>query len=168
MKFKDFRWIIIISFFALSIVNVWFGLFGIVCMGLPIFQALRGKGKIHCKSHCPRGSFLSKIVSKISLRNSMPKFILTKKFRNAVLITMAIMLSVSMFHSGGDPKKIAFALFRLMGISFIIGIVMFVFYKPKSWCAICPMGYATTLITNLKVRNKYKRQLKFWSRKKSA
>lgn len=167
MKFKDIRWVIIVAFFILSVINIWFGLFGFICMGLPIFQAIRGKGKIHCQSHCPRGSFLSKIVSKFSLRNSIPKFMLTKKFRNGILIGMVIMLTISMIHSGGDPKKIAFGIFRLMGISFIVGIVMGIFYKPKSWCAICPMGHATTLITNLK-KNKFKRSQLLQRGNKSA
>lgn len=146
MKFKDYRWIIILSFFALALINIWFGLLGFICMGLPIFQSLRGKGKLHCKSHCPRGSFLGKIVSKISFRNSLPKFMLTNKFRNGVLILMGVMLTISMIHSGGDPKKIAFGIFRLMGISFVVGIIMGIFYKPKSWCAICPMGHGTNLL----------------------
>lgn len=146
MKFKEFRWVIIITFFVLSIFNVWFGLLGFICMGLPIFQALRGKGKIHCRSHCPRGSFFSEIISKISLRKSLPKFMLSNGFRNGVLVLMGIMLTISMIHSGGDPKKIAFSVFRLMGMSFLVGIIMGIFYKPKSWCAICPMGHGTNLI----------------------
>lgn len=168
MKFKDVRWVLIISFFTLAMVNIWFGLLGFICMTLPIYQALRGKGKIHCKSHCPRGSFFSKVISKISLRNSIPKFMLTKIFRNIVLIGMGVMLTMSMIHAGGDPKKVAFGIFRLMGISFIVGIVMGIFYKPKSWCAICPMGHAATIITNMKVRNKYKRPRIFRIRNKSA
>lgn len=148
MKLKDSKWIIIIAFFVMAIINVWFGLLGFICMGLPIFQALRGKGKLHCKSHCPRGSFLGRIVSKISLRKSLPKFMRTKKFRHGILVLMGIMLSISFIHAGGDPKKIAFVVFRLMGISFIFGIVLGIFYKPKAWCAICPMGHSTKLIEN--------------------
>ena len=150
MKFKEFRWVIIVTFFVLSIINIWFGLLGFICMGLPIVQALMGRGKIHCQKHCPRGSFLGKIVSKISLRNSIPKFMLSNKFKNGVLVLMGIMLSISLIHTGGNPKMIAFALFRLMGISFIVGIVMGIFYKPKSWCVICPMGHACNLITTAK------------------
>lgn len=168
MKFKDIRWVIIISFFILSAVNVWFGLLGFICMSLPLFQAIKGRGKLHCKSHCPRGSFLSKVVSKVSLRNKVPKFLLTVKARNIVLMLMMLMLTISMIHSGGNPKKIAFGLFRLMGISFIFGIVMGIFYKPKTWCAICPMGHSAILITNLKVRNKFKRTNNNKISKKSA
>ncbi|MGL1892561.1 MAG: hypothetical protein OCD02_13105 [Spirochaetaceae bacterium] len=168
MSFKNIRWVIIVAFFVLSIINVWFGLLGFICMGLPIYQAARGRGKIHCKSHCPRGSFLSKIVSKVSLRNSMPKFLLSKKVKNIIIILMITMLTLSIIHAGADPKKIAFSVFRLMGISFVFGIVMGIYYKPKSWCAICPMGHGTTLITNLKVRNKVKRSKSFRPNKKSA
>ena len=42
----SWSWIIIISFFILSVYNVYFGLFGIVCMTMPIYHALRGRGKI--------------------------------------------------------------------------------------------------------------------------
>lgn len=168
MKFKDVRWLVIITFFVLSVSNIWFGLLGFICMGLPIYQALRGRGKLHCRSHCPRGSFLAKIISKVSLRNSIPKFMLTNNFRNIILIGMIVMLTISMIHSGGNPKKIAFGLFRLMGISFIVGIVMGIFYKPKSWCAICPMGHATNLITNTKERSKNKKKESLKPRRKSA
>ena len=54
-KKQDLRWIIIISFFALSIYNIWFGLFGMVCMGAPIYHALRGREKTPLQKALPPG-----------------------------------------------------------------------------------------------------------------
>ncbi len=148
-KKQDLKWIVIVSFFALSIYNIWFGLFGMLCMGAPIYHALRGRGRHHCKHHCPRGSFMSNVVRKISLGYRMPKFMATKTFRHVLLSLMVVMLTLGMIHTGGDPKKIAFTLFRFMGVSFIFGIMLGVIFKSKSWCAVCPMGHASVLITDL-------------------
>lgn len=156
--FKSWSWVIIVTFFILSIVNVWFGLLGFICMGAPVFHALKGEGKIHCQKYCPRGSFFAQILAKISLRNKLPTFMTTNKFRNGVLAVMGIMMTVSMIHSGGDPEKIAFGIFRMMFVSFIVGNVLGLFYKPKSWCAVCPMGHGVNLITKAQ-KNKQKKHV---------
>ena len=147
---QDLRWIIIVSFFTLSIINVWFGLLGILCMTAPLYHAIRGRGRHHCRYHCPRGSFMNNIIRRISLGYSMPRFMATKTFRHILLGTMVIMLSLGLWHSGGDAKKIAFILFRFMGISFIFGSLLGIIFKSKSWCAVCPMGHAAVLITDIR------------------
>ena len=147
---QSWSWILIISFFILSVYNVYFGLLGIICMTMPIYHALRGRGKIHCSAYCPRGSFLGKFLEKFSMKNNLPKFMRTKNFKNALLMLMITMLTLSIIHSGGQIDKIAFALFRFMLASFVVGVLMGVFFKPRSWCQICPMGHATGLITDIK------------------
>ena len=147
---RKWHWTLIVMFFTLSIFNTWFGLLGIICMGSPIAQALKGNGRIHCTKYCPRGSFLSTFLNKISFRNSLPRFMTTKNFRNSLLILMGLMLSTGMYHAWGDMQKIAFTLFRFMGVSFLFGIMLGIFFKPKAWCSICPMGHASNLITGVK------------------
>jgi membrane-associated HD superfamily phosphohydrolase len=146
---QSWSWILIISFFLLSIFDSRFGILGFICMGAPIYQALRGRGKIHCSKYCPRGSFLGKFLSRISLNHTLPKFMRTKQFKHGLLILMMSMFTLALIHSGFVFEKIAFALFRLMGVSFLVGIVLGIFYKPRSWCQICPMGHGTSLISNL-------------------
>lgn len=147
---QGWSWIIIISFFALSVLNVYFGLFGLLCMTMPIYHALRGRGKIHCSHYCPRGSFLGKFMEKVSMQNNLPNSMKSKKFKNMVLAFMILMLAISLVHSGGEIHKIAFALFRFMFASFVVGVLMGVFFKPRSWCQVCPMGHATALIADIK------------------
>lgn len=139
-------WIIIVSFFVLSIIDFRFGIFGFVCMTAPIYHALRGRGKVHCSHYCPRGSFLGKFLQKISMGNTMPKWMKTKRAKNILLGIMITLLSISIIHSGGNFNKIAFSLFRFMGVSFVVGIMMGIIFKPRSWCQVCPMGYSTGLI----------------------
>lgn len=148
-------WIIIVSFFILSIIDFRFGVFGFICMAAPIYHALRGRGKVHCSHYCPRGSFLGKFLQKTSFNNNMPKWMKNKFAKNILLSIMITLLTISLIHANGDFNKIAFSLFRFMGVSFIVGIMMGVIFKPRSWCTVCPMGHATGLISkNMKKPNK--------------
>lgn len=135
-----------ILFLILSILDFRFGIFGFICMGAPMYHALRGRGKIHCSKYCPRGSLLGLFLKKISLNNALPRFMLTKKFKNGLLIFMLSVFSFAMYHTDGVPIRIAFAMFRFMSTSLIVGILMGVTFKPRSWCAVCPMGHGTVLI----------------------
>lgn len=146
----EWSWIIIVSFFLLSIIDIRFGLFGFACMAAPILWALGGKGKIHCSHYCPRGSFFGKMLPYISFDRNLPKFMGTKTFRNILLALMIAMFSFSLYHAGFNYYRIAFSVFRFMLASFIIGFILGVIYKPRSWCKVCPMGHAAGLINNIK------------------
>lgn len=142
----SWSWIFMVLFLTLSIIDFRFGILGFVCMGTPIVHALRGEGKIHCQKYCPRGSFLGKFLEQISMKNNPPKFMTKKSFKHFMLILMMTMFSISMYHTGGEFNKIAFAMFRFMTASFGLGLVLGVFYRPRTWCVICPMGHASGLI----------------------
>ncbi len=146
----QWSWILIVSFFTLSILNIRFGLLGLICIGAPMYHAIKGKGKIHCAKYCPRGSFLGKFLAEISFNKNLPKGMNTKTFKNILLLLMIAMFGISLFHAGLDYKKIAFSIFRLMLSSFVIGIIMGVIFRPRSWCIVCPMGHATGLIKKAK------------------
>ena len=146
-------WILIVSFFVLSILDFKFGILGLICMGAPMYHAIKGHGKVHCSHYCPRGSFLGKFLNKISLNNNPPKWMKGKLAKNILLILMITLLTISMIHAKGDFNKIAFSLFRFMGASFVVGILMGVLFKPRSWCQVCPMGHATGIIKDLRDKN---------------
>jgi hypothetical protein len=147
---QNWSWIIIITFFILGFLDTRFGILGFICMGAPIYHALKGEGKIHCSKYCPRGSFLGKFLQRLSLQNQLPAYMRTRMAKNILLGIMMTVFSISMIHTGFVFEKMAFALFRFMGMSFVIGILMGVFFKPRSWCAVCPMGHGAGLISEAK------------------
>ncbi len=149
-------WIIIVSFFVLSILDFRFGILGIACMTAPIYQALRGRGKIHCSHYCPRGSFLGKFLNKVSFNNTVPKWMRSNRAKHILLGLMLTLLTISIIHSKGDFSMIAFSLFRFMGASFVVGILMGIVFRPRSWCQVCPMGHATGMIRKLNSSKKSK------------
>ena len=144
-------WIIIVAFFILSTLNIRFGILGILCMTMPLIHALRGRGKVHCIKYCPRGSFLGRFLKKISFNRSLPKFAKTKLFKNILLLVMISVLSYALYHTQGNLLKLSHAFYRFMGISFIVGITIGIIFSPRSWCVVCPMGHATTLIKDIQI-----------------
>ncbi|WP_430885837.1 4Fe-4S binding protein [Fusibacter sp. JL216-2] len=139
-------WTIMIGFLTLGIVDFRFGILGFACMGAPMYHALRGRGKVHCQKFCPRGSLLGRMLEKVSMQNKLPKFMMKKSFKHGLLVVMVTVFSISMYHAGWNFNKIAFSMFRFMTMSLAIGIIMGVFFKPRSWCTVCPMGTGTGLI----------------------
>lgn len=142
----EWAWIIMIGFLTLGIADFRFGILGFACMGAPVYHALRGRGKVHCSKYCPRGSLLGKMLESFSLNRKMPKFMTTKAFKNGLLVAMLSVFSFAMYHAGFNFRHVAFAVFRFMTMSLIIGIIMGIIFKPRSWCVVCPMGHGTGLI----------------------
>ena len=48
--------------------------------------------------------------------------------------------------------RFSFGLYGIMATSVIIGLVMNVIWKPRSWCVICPMGTITQGICKTKIK----------------
>lgn len=142
-------WIIMVAFLTLGIYDFRFGILGFGCMIAPIFHALKGKGKVHCQSYCPRGSILAKFLAPISMNKNMPAFMTEKVFKYFLLTLMIAVFSLSLSHAGLNFNKIAFSVFRFMSLSLILGMLLGIFYKPRSWCVICPMGTATGLVSKV-------------------
>jgi len=48
--------------------------------------------------------------------------------------------------------QFAFGLYGIMLTSLILGIVLTVLYRPRTWCVCCPMGVMTQMICRLKAK----------------
>ncbi|MGI6358347.1 MAG: 4Fe-4S binding protein [Bacillota bacterium] len=152
---QTWTWVLLLLFIGLSVVDLRFGLLGFLCMGAPLYQALRGRGKVHCSKYCPRGSLLGRFLKYVSLRWPMPPFLRTRKAKHVLLGWMLVMFSVSLFRAVQQPNvvmAVAGAIFRVMMSSLALGVLMGVLFSPRSWCQVCPMGHSTALITEFKKR----------------
>ena len=49
--------------------------------------------------------------------------------------------------------QFSFGFYSLMLTSLLIGLIVMVLYKPRTWCAFCPMGTMTQSICKLKNKN---------------
>lgn len=141
-------WTIMVAFLVLSVLDLRFGLGAVLCMTMPMIHAFRGHGKVHCSHYCPRGSLFAKFLSRISFRNTLPEWVRGRLFKNFLLVAMMVMLSISLYHHHESIYVIGMALFRFMAVSLAVGTLIGIFFQPRSWCQVCPMGHATGIITN--------------------
>ncbi|MBR5513557.1 MAG: 4Fe-4S binding protein [Ruminococcus sp.] len=52
--------------------------------------------------------------------------------------------------------QFAFGFYSLMLTSTLIGLIVMVFFKPRTWCAFCPMGTMTQTICKIKNKDETK------------
>ncbi|MDK2919650.1 MAG: hypothetical protein PWQ37_2383 [Candidatus Petromonas sp.] len=149
-SYMKWSWILFVGFMGAGIVDFRFAVVGLLCMISPLALSLLGKGKRHCSHYCPRGSFLARFMSRVSMGYDVPSFMRKKSFKTLILILMLTSFTVSLYTKGLTLYNIGFTLFRLVIITTVIGVFLGVFYKPRTWCTICPMGYASGLIKQSK------------------
>ncbi len=146
----SWSWILMVLFFILSFIKIYFALLGLVCMAAPLYHTAKGKGKINCSHYCPRGSLFGKFFPYISLNRSLPNWIRSNIFKNLLLAFMFGMMGYGFIFSGGSLYKISFTVLRLIIISTGFGIILGIFFKPRAWCQVCPMGHLTGAINRKK------------------
>lgn len=138
---QSWTWVVTVVWMAIA--NLWapFGLYGFVCMFVPILLAASGWGKMSCARLCPRGSFIGKFTRHISIGLPMPVWMHTKAFRFALwavmmgsfagLMTWAIPRGVDT-----TGRTVLYFMETATALAFLTGVA----FHPRSWCTICPMG----------------------------
>lgn len=98
------------------------------------------KGRFWCAYLCPRGSFLDLVLSRVSLKNKIPKFFSLAKVKWTVF---AIFMSFFIFQFIASPKdlfSLGFVFVKMCLITTLIAIFMGIPLNQRAWCAVCPMG----------------------------
>lgn len=93
-----------------------------------------------CSGVCPRGKALGFIMRKNSRRQALPRFMLSIKFRRALCGSTMFLVIGSLARSGGNVRHVGSIFWLLCVITLAAGLILGFFFKPRAWCAICPMG----------------------------
>ena len=152
-KLVEYSWIFMLIFFAVTIYDYRFGVLAIICMVTPIYFALIGQGKKGCTTYCPRGSFLN-ILRGVSFRKDAPKWLFSSLSKIIVFSVIMVVFILGTVQAWGDLNAVGFVFLRMLIISTLIAVLLGIFYKDRTWCAICPMGSVATEI--IKKQNKKK------------
>ena len=79
----------------------------------------------------------------------------TESLKEAIKLFWTFRVPWGWAYSGGVPDWVAqlsFGFYSLMLTSTLIGLIVMVLFKPRTWCAFCPMGTMTQMIC--KIRNR--------------
>jgi polyferredoxin len=93
-----------------------------------------------CSSLCPNGRALSVSLTRFSRRATLPGVLRSVQARRALCGFMLFCVVNLLARSGGAPGQIARVFWFIYLISIGVSTVMGLFFKPRSWCAVCPVG----------------------------
>lgn len=98
------------------------------------------KPRSFCSKVCPRGKALGFIMGKHPKRKSLPSFVLSAKFRRLLCGSTMFCVIGNLVRTGGTIHNVGIVFWGLCVLSLSAGLAMGFFFKPRAWCAICPMG----------------------------
>lgn len=158
-KFKNFIhkwiWILLLVFCVVGVIYPVVGIGAIICMLAPSVLAF-WKGRKWCGNYCPRGSFNDIILTRISRKKPIPKVLKAKWFRNTFFIVLMSGFIVQIYFAWGNLSNVGMVFVRMIIITTLITIILGITYKPRTWCAFCPMGTMASWVTKLVGQNKIK------------
>jgi len=98
------------------------------------------RSRSFCSGICPNGRALSAGMGNLSRRLPLPAFLASKGTRRALCGFMMFCVIGLLSRTNGGLSQIGRVFWSIylasIGISLVSGLV----FKPRSWCAYCPMG----------------------------
>ncbi|MEX1377112.1 MAG: hypothetical protein AB1Z23_06480 [Eubacteriales bacterium] len=92
LNYQDKLFIFTVLFFAIGFLHISFAVLGLICFITPFVLFWIYDDKIWCKFFCPRAGFFNRVLSKISLKKPMPKWLTGQTIKKIVLTYFGINL----------------------------------------------------------------------------
>lgn len=132
-------WVLLVVYCVVGMFYPLIGLAALICMLAPSVVAIF-KGRMWCGNFCPRGSFNDTILSKISRKRNVPKFLKATWFRLTFLSFVMGAFVLQIVFAWGSFAAISFVFIRMIIVTTVITIILGIAYNQRTWCMICPMG----------------------------
>lgn len=166
-KWSDYMWLVSATYFTLGFFNIVFAWLGVICFLIPLIMAIFGGGK-GCWS---RKKVAPRWLSSKLFRHGFLLFFIFFFIQMIILTTMVakgaedLHQTIHLLWTFNVPwhwaypveiepwkAQFAFGLYGIMLTSLIVGVLLTIIYRPRTWCVFCPMGNMTQLICRLKTR----------------
>jgi len=132
----------VIFVFSIAVGGIFIPALGLALAGLMVAAIAMTlvKPRSFCSTVCPRGRALGFLLRESPRRKALPAFMLTPNFRKLLCGGMMFCVIGSLVRTGGDLGRMGAVFWTLCAISLSGGLLLGIFFKPRAWCAICPMG----------------------------
>jgi len=108
------------------------------------------KGRYWCGHLCPRGAFLDLVLSRVSLEKKIPSLFLRPQYKWLFFSLFMAFFFFQLATAAKNLYAIGFVFVRMCIITTILAIILGLRFRPRTWCAMCPMGLAQTKISTLR------------------
>ena len=151
--YKNVTWVIFLLMWVLPLVDIRFGILGLISMSLGVGFSFFSKGKPYCAYFCPRGGGLQFFLSKISLGINPPKFITNKYTRYGFTILLTLKI-ISGLVKANNLTQLGGAIYFGFVATSILAIIMGIIMKPRTYCGeLCHAGNIAGLLNKVKTKN---------------
>lgn len=93
-----------------------------------------------CSSFCPNGRTLSFTLKSVSRKKILPPFLSSIEFKRMLCGFMMFCVINLLARSNGSAMQISRLFWAIYVVSIGISTISGLIFKPRSWCAYCPMG----------------------------
>ena len=83
---------------------------------------------------------MNQCLNRISRGKAVPRFLRSLPFRLFMMGIMMTVFSVRIYQLWPDPMKIGGFFIMFLTITTVAGAFLGIAFKPRSWCAFCPVG----------------------------
>ncbi len=154
----QWSWVLLVLFLGGGFFYPLLGIMAVVCMLAPSIVAIF-RGRLWCGYFCPRGSFNDSILAKLTRKHKLPAFIKSSKFKAGFLIFLMGTFAFQIWSVWGNFAAIGLIFWRMVFLTTLVTIFLGIFYTPRVWCMICPMGTLASYVA--KWRQNYLQHVSF-------
>ena len=133
-------------FFAFALVIMIGGFFQpLLGLAVPVLLALAialsfARKRPFCSRVCPRAGILSHVVSRWSRYRQMPAYLYSQGVRNALCAFLLICAVGQTSRLWPEFRAVGNFFWIVCVLTFVLSVAMGIIFKPRSWCAVCPLG----------------------------
>ncbi|GEM_PF-902841 len=137
-----FRLVALVFILAVAVGGYFFPLVGLAVPGLIVLALATNLGsrRFFCGRLCPNGRLYSAALHRASRRGTLPDFLRSPHVRRAICGFTFFCAVNLLVRYGGGIAQVARVFWAIYLASIGFGFIMGYFFKPRAWCAVCPMG----------------------------
>jgi len=127
---------------ALSVGGFFVPALGLGVIGLILFALISNAraSRSFCAGFCPNGRSLSVAFKQTSRNRKLPKLFASREFRRALCAFIMFCVVSLLARSDGSVAAIGRIFWAIYVASIGISTAAALLWKPRAWCAFCPMG----------------------------
>lgn len=122
------------------------GVLALIIAPIPPLFALT-KGRYWCGNYCPNGSMFDHIGGRLSRHRPIPKIFTNIYLRIIIMISVIGIFIWRLQENWGNWSSIGQLMVTMITSGSVTFIIAGAFFHERLWCAVCPVGTMTKLIS---------------------
>lgn len=98
------------------------------------------RGRYVCGNICPRGSFYDTLFRLVGGNRPVPELFRRMPFRWGAMAVLMTLMGLQIAQNPSDPMHWGRVFWLVCTVTTLVGIGLGMVYRPRTWCAFCPVG----------------------------